>query len=296
VHARILRDPSPLRPSPRPIHSRATGLRGEKKSDSFSGSPPAGSAVFLISGVRFGATRWGWPWNPCWSECTGPSLFRCWCPGGGVEAAAAAPPWNKSLRPRLRLDSAHSGAVEGSVREESMESWGCFTGTRLLPVLDGSCVGVCSPALQPGKVCVSVMLCSGMAVLVAVVGWVDCFSVLAVRRRRGRFHDHRSSGCVPGRYAFSVVSCCGSCQRLRAMEFLLVLGSLTSCSGDGFCHGGGRRRRRAVLPESAEDPQGLVVISFLFRVFCANICGQLSPMYGSRWCLYGHGLVLVCLV
>ena len=225
--------------------------RNESKATphSFSGSPPAGSAVFLISGVRFGATRWGWPWNPCWSECTGPSLSRCWCPGGGVEAAAAAPPWNKSLRPRLRLDSAHSGAVEGSVREESMESWGCFTGMRLLPVLDGSCVGVCSPALQPGKVCVSVMLCSGMAVLVAVVGWVDCFSVLAVRRRRGRFH--RSSGCLLGGFLLrlmSTPSCYGVPVGFGVPDVLLWRWLLSWRRKTSAASGASRKCRRSTGP------------------------------------------------
>ena len=43
----------------------------------------------------------------------------------------------------------------------------------------------------------------------------------------------------------------------------------------------------------AKDLLDLVVIFSFVKVFCANVCGQLFPLYGSSRCLYGPGLVHV---
>jgi hypothetical protein len=52
-----------------------------------------------------------------------------------------------------------------------------------------------------------------------------------------------------------------------------------------------------VATASAKDLLDFVVIFFFFRVFCANVRGQLVPLYASSRCLYRLGLVLVyCLV
>ena len=49
----------------------------------------------------------------------GPRLARLGFPGGDGEAAAAAQPWNKSLRPHPRFVGVHSGAGERSVGRNS---------------------------------------------------------------------------------------------------------------------------------------------------------------------------------
>jgi len=149
---------------------------------------------------------------------------------------------------------------------------------------------------HPGMAWRSPEGCRGLAVWLRFAGWVDRFFFLAVRRRGGRIHGQRSSGCVPGRCAFFVLLYCGSCQSFAAMGFLLVSEFMSSCSGAGHGHGGGRRRRRRrlVATASAKDLLVFVVIFFFFRVFCANVRGQLFPLYASSRCLYHLGLVHVC--
>ena len=77
------------------------------------------------------------------------------------------------------------------------------------------------------------------------------------------------------------------------MGFLLppVLRSFSSDVARGHCGG-----RRTAVTASARVPRGLVVIFYLLRDFCANVCGQLSLLYVSSMYLYGVGVVLVRLV
>jgi len=260
--------------------------------------PPAGTPIPSISG---GSSSLG---------CVGdPRLLARWCrvgprssrfrfPGAVGEAVTAAARRNKSLRLLHRLGGAFSGVGEGLVRAGS-DGAGCLAAAGLLPVLGDSEVGDMAAILHPGMAWRSPVCCRGLAVGLRFAGWVDRFSFLAVRRRGGRIHGQRSSGCVPGRCAFFVLLYCGSCQSFAAMGFLLVSEFMSSCSGAGHGHGGGRRRRRRrlVATASAKDLLDFVVFFSFFRVFCANVRGQLVPLYASSRCLYRLGLVHVyCLV
>ncbi|CAN6361167.1 unnamed protein product [Urochloa humidicola] len=121
------------------------------------------------------------------------------------------------------------------------------------------------------------------AVRVVVVGWMDLYFVLAVRRRWVEFHGQGSMGCVPGRCFAMVSSCCGSNQSLCAMVLPLASGLpfFPSSGGLGVDDGG----RRTVLA-STKDPKGLFVIFLFSRDLCVSLVGQLSLLYSSSVYLY----------
>ena len=227
----------------------------------------------------------------------GPRLARLGFPGGVGEAAAAAQPWNKSLRPHPRFVGVYSGAGERSVGEE-LASSGVFARVVSSPDLRSSCVGVLPAMVQPGLDWSSPGSCSGIAKGFVVVEWMESLLLLAVRRQKEWFHGLRCSGCVPSRHAFFVASLCGSSQRLCAMDLLLALGVLLFFFGLGVRRGRGERRRwrRTAVPASTRDPRDSIVIFFSFRVFCVSLWVQLSLLYASSRFLCGLRFVFVRLL
>ena len=186
----------------------------------------------------------------------GPRLARLGFPGGDGEAAAAAQPWNKSLRPHPRFVGVYSGAGERSVGEELARSG---VSARVVSTLDlcCSCVGVLPAVLQLGTDWSSPGSCSGIAKGFVVVEWMESLLLLAVRRQKEWFHGLRCSGCVPSRHAFFVASLCGSSQRLRAMELLLALGVLLFFFGLGVAEesGGDGDERRFLQAQEIRGTQ-----------------------------------------
>jgi len=192
--------------------------------------------------------------------------------------------WNQSLRPCPHLDGAHSGVVEGAVREESPALGGRFAGVRSPPYAVGSCVGVRSPALQSGMALVSVGLTRRGAFGSVVVRRICWCSSSVLRRRAVQFKGHEYKGCVPGRCSQAVSIFCGSCQSLRVLLFLATMASAISCCS-ALVGDARRRRRRTGLTELPEDPLDFIVIFSFSRVFCVKVGGQLSLLYGSSWFL-----------
>ena len=246
---------------------------------------PAGSPVLFAAGYPLGLDCGGNRWIHAARCRLGPSRSRFSSPVGVGEVAAAMSAWNKSLRPCPHLDGAHSGVVEGAVREESPTLGGRFAGARSPPYAVGSCVGVRSPALQSGTALVSVGLTRRGAFGSVVVRRICWWSSSVLRRRAVQFKGHGYKGCVPGRCSQAVSIFCGSCQSLRVLLFLAVMACAISCCS--ALVGDARWRRcRTGLTELPEDPLDFVVIFSFSRVFCVKVGGQLSLLYGSSWFLY----------
>ena len=227
--------------------------------------------------------------DPCLlvRRCTvGPSLSRFACPGDAGEAEAAAALWNKFLRSCPHFGGVISGAGERPVRAGS-DGAGCLVAARFCPVVGGSDVGVGSPVLHPGTGLALVLLYRGMAYGMKDVWWVDWRLVLAVCRRWVLIHGRSSLGCVPGRCASLVFSCCGSRQSLCAMKLLQTLVYLlfVSVSG-GHTSGGVRRWKRMESSRGIKGPLGVLIIFVWCRVLCASLGGQLSLLHPSSTCLY----------
>lgn len=210
---------------------------------------------------------------------------------------------NKSLRFRPRLGGASSGVGEELVRAGSAGA-GHLACVRLLPALGDTVVGggvlvlrrgtsqasMSSSSSPSGTAWGSRELGRGMAVGLLAAWWVGCCSMLGVHQRREQTHGLRCSGCVPGRCASKVFFCCGSCQSRCAMERLLVLALVSWVSpsfSDGGAAGDGEgRRQRGTKAGCTKDPLDSIVIFLFAKVFCVKWCGQLSPLYPSRWFLY----------
>ena len=80
------------------------------------------------------------------------------------------------------------------------------------------------------------------------------------------------------------------------MVFLLTLVSTLLSSLVGSLAEDGEGRRRMADGRDAEDFLDLCVIFLFFRVFCANMGGQLCLLYCSRSFLYVYGVMYVFLV
>lgn len=239
--------------------------------------PPARPLIPVASGgplglgcegdLRFSAGR-------CRLGCSlGPRLSRVGFPGGVGEAAAAAQPWNKSLRPCLRFAGVRFRAGERPVREGSLDSGWRLAAAGSFSVLVDLFLGSCSPAVRA-----SVEFRRGKAVGSWASRWmVRCF-FLAVCRREALIHGCGSPGCVPDRGSFMKFIYCGSFQSQCAMGFLLasvVLLLFASSSGHGFSIDGGGRRWW--WSGGAEDPVDLVVIYFLLGSFVRKV-GTAVPL------------------
>ena len=191
--------------------------------------PPARAQFHFASGGRRGL---GCGEDLCSLDrrCrVGPRLARFGFPGDDVEAVAAVQPCNKSLQPCPRFIGVHSGTGEGSV---GVELAGSGVLARVVYSLDlgSSCVGVLPAALQPGMDWSSPVSCSGIAVGFVVARWVECFLLFIGKGSSST--ASRARGVSP-----ADASCCGSCQRFQAMEFLLASRSLSFFSGLGVHHG-----------------------------------------------------------
>jgi len=227
--------------------------------------------------LRFSAGR-------CRLGCSlGPRLSRVGFPGGVGEVAAAAQPWNKSLRPCLRFAGVRFRAGERPVREGSLDSGWRFAAAGSFSVLVDLFLGSCSPAVRA-----SVEFCRGEAVGSWASRWmVRCF-FLAACRREALIHGYRSPGCVPDRGSFMEFIYCGSSQSQCAMGFLLASVVLLSASssGHGFSVDGGGRRWW--WSGGAEGPVDLVVIYFLLGSFVQKV-GTAVPLcnlpVGSCTCM-----------
>ena len=257
--------------------------------------PPAGTPIPSASDGLFGLGGVGDPCILCRRCRLGPSSSRFSFPGGVGEAAATAAPWNKSLLSRLRFVCASSGADEGYVRAEYTGAGGLAMAL-VLPVLGYSGVGVCSSTACPGMWKALMARCSRPAIWFVVVRLMGLRVSIVGFRRRARAHGQRSMGCVPGRYAFTVSFYGGSFQSLCAMVFLLTLVSTLLSSLVGSPAEDGEGRRRTADGRVAEDFLDLCVIFLFFRVFCANMGGQLCLLYCSRSFLYVYGVMYAFLV
>ena len=218
--------------------------------------------------LRFSAGR-------CRLGCSlGPRLSRVGFPGGVGEVAAAAQPWNKSLRPCLRFAGVRFRAGERPVREGSLDSGWRLAAAGSFSVLVDLFLGSCSPAVRA-----SVEFRRGEAVGSWASRWmVRCF-FLTARRREALIHGCRSPGCVPDRGSFMEFIYCGSFQSQCAMGFLLASVVLLSASssGHGFSVDGGGRRWWW-WSGGAEDPVDLVVIYFLLGSFVQKVGTAVPPL------------------
>ena len=238
--------------------------------------PPARSPVPFASGDLRGLGCEGDQRFSAWWCRLCPRASRLGFPGGVVEAAATAAPWNKVLQPRPRLGGVSSSVGEGFVRVASTGLW-CFAAVEPSSSHGGSSCGDGCSALHLGMIRVPVDRCGWTEFGFVVVRWTDSCLGCPVYRREIWIRGQGSSGCVPGRCAFLGSFCCGSLQSLWAMGLPLVLELQSFSSEAGALDGGGgRRRRRRRSWTCAKVPQGVVVFSLFCRGFCAKCIGQLS--------------------
>jgi len=253
---------------------------------------PAGAPIPSASGGLLGLGCVGDP-RLLAQRCTvHPSLSRFRFSGGVDEAAVAAALWNKSFWSRPRLGGVTSGAGEGPVKAESDGAAG-LAAARSRLLLGDSDVGVPSSMLLPGLVLVLVLLYRGMVLGFEDVWWVDWHLGFGACQRWVPVLGRSNLGCVPGRCASSVRSCCGLCQSLCAMKLFPALVSLlfVSFSGGGLPTDGARRRRRLESGASTKGPLGVFVIFLLLRDLRARFGGLPSLLYASSRSLYLYCLL-----
>jgi len=254
--------------------------------------PPARLLVLLASVGLLGR---GCDGDMCFLDrwCRlGPRLSSFVFPGGGGEAAAAAQPWNKSLRSCPRFDGVCFGAGERPVGEGSPVSRWDLAVAGFCFVLIGLCLGS-----SPSTVLPSLEACRGGAVgFVVWWWWMDWCCFLAACRWEASIHGFRSPGGVPDRGAFMEFINCGSLQSQRAMGFLLARELLLSSIFLGHSSDvDGRGRRRWPVCGSNKGPKDFLVFFFLSGSFVQMAVTAVSfcSFLGGSSTVYLF-LVLVC--